>query len=917
MYQYAVYYALCQEKDQYGNLQSYLCETDPKVSLLRNAISNYTSEPEGEPDPEETALKITKYEAGTTVTLSGATFEVVGPDGDTIGVYTTPESGSITIPLVEVGNYTIYERVPPEYHLLDEEPVKQVTVRYGEVAEVDFANEPYGDLRIEKIDGATGDSLAGARIQIKHIESSAVYTGTTETGGSYTFTELQPGAYEILELAAPEGWERDPQTYTTTVVTGECVTYTLKNEALPGLRIIKYDRENHETMSGVTFRVWRDGELLGDYETDALGEIILTDCQPGTYRVQEVDTGDSGHLVDSTPQEIELSAGDGIKELVFFNDRKPGIHLVKVDSSDLSRPIANAKFRFEAVDGSWGPVEYTTLEDGTIDLSDLPTGAVVVTELECPGYIIDEAQRIIQLDPNEDAEFVFTNSKLPSLHLTKVSSDGSPLAGVTYSLTQIEDGSRYLDQTTSTAGTITWEGLQPGVYSLRETDTVSDHILDPKEYHIELFPGKDSTIVLENDKRSNIYIHKTDGDTGAPIPNTVYLVKGADGHSIAEVETGPDGVAVVENLLPGVVEIIEKSVPEPYLLAEDSQTVTLYPNRDRDVYFQNYKRPVIEIIKENEITHDPIENVPFQVWYASNNTSTGEYNDLGVYYTNEDGRIALSDPELSLRDGWFRVKELEPAPGFALADPDTQEAFIAAGEGHTFRFTNRPLSGICVWKYDSETGAAIEGAVFQVRYLSGNTSGTGGTVIGTYRTSVNGAFTVTGCKSGTYIIEELSSDGSHVIDTPPQTVYLSGEEQEVVQIYFGNAPKGALLVTKVSADGEKKPLSDVEFLVTTSDGAVVGDANGKFVTDSSGSFLVEGIEPGTTLVVQETRAKPGYLLDDTPQTAVIQAGQTVTLEFRNQPQGNLIVHKLSSVDKSPLEGGTVQNHLCRRFLPAR
>ena len=45
--------------------------------------------------------------------------------------------------------------------------------------------------------------------------------------------------------------------------------------------------------------------------------------------------------------------------------------------------------------------------------------------------------------------------------------------------------------------------------------------------------------------------------------------------------------------------------------------VTLLPNRDRDVYFQNYKRPTIEIIKENSITHDRIENVPFQVWYAS------------------------------------------------------------------------------------------------------------------------------------------------------------------------------------------------------------------------------------------------------------------------------------------------------------
>ena len=46
-----------------------------------------------------------------------------------------------------------------------------------------------------------------------------------------------------------------------------------------------------------------------------------------------------------------------------------------------------------------------------------------------------------------------------------------------------------------------------------------------------------------------------------------------------------------------------------------------------------------------------------------------------MFYTDEEGRIVLSDPDLSLRDGWFRVKELEPAPGFALADPDTQEAY--------------------------------------------------------------------------------------------------------------------------------------------------------------------------------------------------------------------------------------------------
>ena len=434
-----------------------------------------------------------------------------------------------------------------------------------------------------------------------------------------------------------------------------------------------------------------------------------------------------------------------------------------------------------------------------------------------------------------------------------------------------------------------------------EPPKVSDHILDPKEYHVELFPGNDSTIVLENNRRPNLTIWKRDADSGAPVEGAVFLVKGADGHSVAEVTTGPDGSAKVPNLLPMVYEVIEKSVPSPYLLDADPQLVTLYPNRDRDVYFENHKAPTIEIIKENSITHERLANVRFQVWYASNDTETGEYNDLGVFTTDENGRIELTGPANGLRDGWFRVKELEPPTGFSIKDSDTQEAFIPAGKGHTFLFENTPLSALIVYKQDSVSGEGLSGCRFQLSYLGGETSGSGGTVIGTYTTSANGSFTVTGLKAGYYICEELESDSGHVIDAAPQSFYISGKDQDIVTLYFSNAPKGAVLVKKVSA-ADNTPLSDVEFLVTKSDGSVVGDANGKFVTDSTGTFLVEGVEPGTTLVIKETRAKPGYLLDDTPQTVQVKEGQTVTVEFRNQPLGNLIIHKLSSKDKTPLEG---------------
>ena len=893
VYQYAIFYASVVEVDKYGKIQNYMVDTDPTRAMELSAYSYYGDEPEEEMD---TGLQIVKYEAGTTIPLSGAMFEVVGPDGATVGTFTTNSSGKIRIPLTLTGNYTVYERVAPDYYMLSEEPAQNVQVVYGKVAEVVFENEPYGNLRIEKTSN-TGMNLPGAMVSIQHIETGKTYAAETNSAGVAMFNEIRLGAYRIQETTAPSGWLLNDTIYTTSVVAGETTTFHLVNEELPGLRIIKYDRKNMVAMPDVTFEVWRDGVSLGTFRTDEFGEILLTNVEPGTYRAVEVDTGNDGYILDTTPQEVELEAGDGIKELMFFNDVKPGLHLVKVDSADPSKVIPNVLFEIKSVAGDYGPEEFRTDENGEIDLSKLPAGAYVVTEKSCPGYVIDEAQRIIQLDPNEDAQFVFTNSIKPSLQLIKLSSDGSPLEGVTFRIAKIEDGTHYLDRTTNKNGEILVSDLEPGVYSVQETATVSDHIIDLREYHVELFPGKTSTLVIENQIRPNLYVYKHDADTGEPIPDTVFIVRAADGHSVDEIRTGTDGRAELKNLLPGVYEIAEKSVPSPYLLDAPSQLVTLYPNRDHTVFFENHQKPSLTVNKICSVTGDPLKGAKFQVTYASNETESGEINDLGYFYSDENGQFKISN----LKDGWYKITELESIPGYSIKEPATQEIFIKAGESKSVTFENTPLSALVVYKFDSVTGEAVKNAVFQVKYLTG-TSGTGGTVIGTYKTSANGSFTVTGLKEGTYIVEELASDSGHVIDTAPQTAYISGKKQDVVELYFGNSPKGALLVKKIDSV-TKEPLSDVEFFVTTSDGTVVGNANGKFTTDSAGTFLIEGINPGTTLVVKETRTKDNtYILDDTPQTALIKAGQTVTLEFRNQPKGNLIINKLDSVTKEPLEG---------------
>ena len=903
-YKYAIFYATCAEVDQYGNIQNYMCDTDPLVPMEADAYSTYggatpPEEPEEPGTPEEPAaggLRIVKLEAGTEIPLSGAVFEVVGPDGDTIGSFATDANGEIQIPEAVPGNYTIYERVPPKDHLLSENDTQNVTVREGETATVTFENQPYGDLRVEKFSD-TGEGLAGVQVQIKHIESGRTYSGATEPGGAVQFTGLLPGAYEVREIAGIQGWIADTETVqTVTVVTGQTSTVSFTNKELPGLRIEKYDRVTQEAMAGVTFRIWRDGELLGDFTTGQLGEILLVDLDPGTYLVQEVASDDE-HVVESMPQEIELKAGDGIKQLVFFNDRKPGIHLIKVDSVTMEA-IPNVRFEFKLVGGSYRQ-ELTSDENGEIDLSKLEPGAYEVRELEAPdGYLIDDAVRVVQIDPNENANFVFTNTPKPALRLIKVSSDGSPLAGVHFRIARIEDGSRYLDRVTDENGEINITDLEPGVYSVKETATVSDHILDLREYHVELFPGQTSTITIENQRRPDLVVYKRDADTGEPVPNTVFLVEAADGHSVDEIKTDAEGKAVLTNLLPGVYEISEKSVPAPYLMDAEPQLVTLYANRTHTVYFENHKKPTLTVNKVDSVTGSPIQGAKFEVWYGSNNTTTGELNSLGTFFSDENGQFIL---EL-LRDGWYKVTELEPAAGYTIKEPATQEFYISGGESKTITFENVPKNAIIVEKYDSVTGEALGGATFQLRYLAG-TSGTGGTVIGQKVTGSNGMAIWTGLEPGTYVVEEVDpADGYSVIQSS-ETIFLADSgEQSVVTVRFENMPDGNLLIRKVCATDPSVTLPNAEFKIAYADGTLIGDSNGVYRTDENGEIRVEGLAPGKSVVVTETRAPDGFLIDTQSQTIQIREGRTVSLTFKNQPKGELIIQKRDSATGQPLPG---------------
>ena len=906
VYKYAIYYALCAETSKYGTLQRYMCDTDPTTEIRQSTFSRYSSTPSDTPDepetPTETTLIIQKVETGTNTPLSGATFEVKAPDGTVLGSFVTDTSGKIIIPLTLSGQYVITEKAAPKWHLLGMETTKTVSVDYGNTATVTFENAPYGNLRVDKIDADSGASLAGATVEIKHIESGVTQTGTTDLDGSVYFDKLKPGAYQVREVSAPGGYVKDDQTYTVNVTSGTETSFVLKNQAKPGLTITKYDEQTHEVLPDVTFEVYRDTVLIGSFSTDEMGQIRLTDLQPGTYLVKEVSTS-AGYVLDSSPQQIELTAGGGIKTLTFFNTVKPGIHIIKVDSRTME-PLANVKFRISLVGGTFSK-EYVTDKNGEIDLTTLEPGAYTVEEITAPnGYLMDDDKRVIRINAGENARFVFTNTEKPVLSVVKYDAENDTyLAGATFRIAKIEDGSHYLDRVTDTNGRISISDLEPGVYSVKEIAAPSGYVLNDTEYHVELFPGKDSTLVVNNEKKPNLKIVKTDAVTGAPLSGVTFTVNKADSSTLTTVKTDANGEALLTALDPGVYVVRETSVPDGYLLDSEPQTITLVPNKTGTVRFRNYPKPTLTINKVDSITKDPIKSAKFHITYASNNSFTGELNDLGTYFTDEKGQIKLT----KLRDGWYRVTEVEPAAGYAIKDPATQDCFIQAGTGKTLTFENTPLSALIIKKVDADSGAMLQGAKFRVRYLGG-TSGTGGTVIGEYTTSANGTIVITGLKAGTYIVEETKAPAGYEIDDTPQTVYLSGKEQDVVTVEFSNGKHGDLIIDKIDSV-TKQPLPGAQFKITTSDGSFVGNyggtvtSNGIYTTDSNGVIKLPQLADGW-YTATELKAAKGYLLDTTPHNFEVKAGKTTSLTVENTQASSILIHKVDSVTGKGIYGVT-------------
>lgn len=565
-------------------------------------------------------------------------------------------------------------------------------------------------------------------------------------------------------------------------------------------------------------------------------------------------------------------------------------------------PLEGAEFELSGTDGTLRTGK--TDSHGEITWMGLsPSVEYTLAETSPPaGYAVAEPQTVRVTAANTTYITVRDDTQ-HTLTVRKVDrQSGYSLRGAVIAFEQI-DGSFKTARTTDHAGIIQMdaEQLPIGSYKVYEKVAPSGYQLDKSEQTVHWSGKQDMTLTFTNVRKPTLIIAKRDSRTGYSLDGAVFDVF-KDGAKVTTVTSSADGCAYVHDISGGYYEVREVSAPDGYVADGKLHgvKVDLYDPATTDdpmLVIENDRKPSLRIVKTDAVSGDPIAGAKFHIVYASNNTFSGEINDLGSYTTDEGGLIELT----RITDGWYRITETEPAAGYALGKQPTQDVYVKAGTGRVVTFENTPLSALVIKKVDATNGEVLQGAKFRVRYFEG-VSGTGGTVIGEYETSVNGTVVVTGLKAGTYIVEEIAAPDGYTIDDAPKTVYLSGKEQTVVTVEFADQPESGLIITKLDAD-TKKPLSGSVFEVKTDSGAVVGSSNGRFTTDASGVIHLPNLA-SDTYIVREVSAPRGYVLDSTPQTVKLRHGETHKLTFYNEriPEGSLRITKLDEETRQPISG---------------
>lgn len=816
---------------------------------------------------DDHTFKVHKISSADGRNLMGATFEI-RRDGQVLATVKTDVNGNAGLYDLPKGFYQVVETEPPQGYLRDEQ-VHEVYIDPTAdptqlIREVNVANTKKLSIRIVKIDKETKVPLSGWKFDV-YYNDAHLTTVTTNQNGEAMVENLQPGTYRVKETGGDtEHYNMDAGEQTVELVKdqAEIPTLTFANTIKKHFGILKIDSETHKPIEGVTFAIYKDGKLLGNYTTGADGRIWLPYAEPGTYQAQEVIT-DPKYVLNEKVFTIENNS----EYPTFFtipNVMKKDITVTKIDK-DTGKPLQGVVFQGFKDGKSIG--YFTTGADGKFTIPYADSGTYTFKEYHTlAGYVLNKEPITIEHTTDGNVDLVVDNTVQKKFEVIKVDSQTKqPLAGVQFKIWR--DATLLGDYTTDENGKITIEKAPAGTYKVQEVATLKEYILNDKPLEIEHTTDKDTSITVENTKKPGLSITKIDAETKKPLSGAVFKLTRANGDVVKEdIRTGEDGTAFVEGLDAADYIVTEVTAPGGYIIDKTPHPVSLEKGKTYTLTLENEKKPGLLIKKVDAQTSKPLAGASFKI--TRGDGSVVRENVV----SDVDGVVHI--PELDT--GVYIITEVKAPSGYVI-DETPKTVQLRKGQTYEVTFKDTKQSQLVIKKVDEDTRQPLKNAKFKITKSNGE-------LVKETETDENGTITLTGLPDCSLVVTEIKAPDGYILQDTPKTIEVkAGGSYELT---FTNKKQSGLTIKKIDEE-TRQPLKNAKFKITKSNGELVKEAE----TDVNGTITLNGL-PDCTLVVTEIAAPTGYILQDTPKTIEVKAGQSYELTFTNKKADGLQIRKV-------------------------
>ena len=457
-------------------------------------------------------------------------------------------------------------------------------------------------------------------------------------------------------------------------------------------------------------------------------------------------------------------------------------------------------------------------------------------------------------------------ASVASLDIVKQSDDGK-ISGITFTVKDSSGNTIYTGKTDN-QGRINVPNLQIG-QKLTVTETVPDnYVADEREQTITLTGGS-NVLTFVNHPTSKLELLKQSDDGNVKdisFKVEEYEPEGGIGWwTRGTYKTDTNGKINLD-LKYGYKYRVTETVPENYVCDNRIQEFTAKAGVNT-LTFVNHPTVMFELLKTSEDGH--VSGIGFTV----EKQSGSQYEPVGSYVTDEDGRIHVSNLEFGAT---YRVTETVPE-GY-VGDQPVQH-FTAQLGTNTVRFSNRLIRGsLRIVKLDKGTEIPLQGAGYRVLNAAGEE-------VASDYTDENGEVVFENLAYGEYTYQEFEAPAGFVLDEAVYSFAIQEDGAEIVKQHDNQSKEGSISIYKTDEAG--RPLPGVTFLLEASvDGGQIwspicyrepesdvlagfctsqGLDNGTLTTGPDGFAVFSGLCIDTQLGevmyrITETATKNGYSL---------------------------------------------------------